>query len=767
MSYNFTNGELSGTFGTGFGYPFTLAAWVKLPVTGQTNDFQTFLVWGVDNTSDDNQARLSMGNSADEVFRIVTQSGTGNTNTDWPFVDGTYDDVWVPIVATCGSGVQTIYVGSYAGGQTGSTRTITGTPKELIIGRRGPADNPWVGKIAEVAVSSSVWNQEQIEAYMAGARVPGIDASASYYSLELDDDTPSDEGVGSGPTLALSGTADWDADHPDIGYGSDAQSVTATAESPISVITTQNLELGVISAEETISVRKDFSSVDGDTSSLSVTETGSVFTNFLYKSSSDSQAITSDSLQNVEASGSIILQVSDYPNHITAVDTWSALDKLGSVFVKSADDFGSISDNRNINYVAQSSRILGPRWTSSKLDIATDVRDGPEGTRIADSFDAVYSGGTSCHITQDLVIELSSAPHCLYARVWISPTAPEAALWIAAENLGLDIIGYFPWEVNTNGEVVFSVGALGSNVSSAGVIELEDNYHLIYIGFNSPPSDIFATVKLGISDASGSKTVAPYSGLVKRAYTAGMQLNKGLSPTNYIDNTGIQWAAVDYDSGFLSRINTYQSSSDSPVVGLSSSESWRLLRTGTFNFFSTDSVELSSEELGGRQLYRSAIDAGSFTGVESASYLVLYYDPDWEADDTPWGGVLLGSRGFAPVYAKDDSFFALGLGFDKTLACSMERKGLVFEQGWSLLGRAIFPQVSGPSGSKVYISLGGQSDLDGEVDWEGPYDFVIGEDVSVDFAVAGRYLAVKFESEETGVWKLPSYTVDYEVTGVY
>lgn len=230
MSYDFTNGEFLGSFGTGFGYPFTLAAWVKLPGqgdprgTGQIGDFQTFLVWGVDNASDNNQARLSMGNSADELFRAVTQDTTGgNTNCDYNFSDGAYDNVWVPIVSTFDNSEDEsfIYVGSTSqkSDPAVTLRTIIGTPDELIIGRRAEGDNPWVGKIAEVVVANSVWSQAQIASYMSGGVASEIDSSAHYYSLKLDDDTPDDEGVGTGPTLSLTGTADWDSDHPTITPG--------------------------------------------------------------------------------------------------------------------------------------------------------------------------------------------------------------------------------------------------------------------------------------------------------------------------------------------------------------------------------------------------------------------------------------------------------------------------------------------------------------------------------------------------------------------
>ncbi len=63
--------------------------------------------------------------------------------------------------------------------------------------------------------------------------------------------------------------------------------------------------------------------------------------------------------------------------------------------------------------------------------------------------------------------------------------------------------------------------------------------------------------------------------------------------------------------------------------------------------------------------------------------------------------------------------------------------------------------------------LGGSESPDGPVDWEGPYDFVIGQDHKVDFAVAGNYLAVRFQSSGVPVWTLQAYGIEYEVIGRY
>ena len=142
-------------------------------------------------------------------------------------------------------------------------------------------------------------------------------------------------------------------------------------------------------------------------------------------------------------------------------------------------------------------------------------------------------------------------------------------------------------------------------------------------------------------------------------------------------------------------------------------------------------------------------------------------DVAWEDWTSAWGGVDLTSKDFAPVYIQTADFYILGYDPGSALATSFERTAVLHANGRALLGRGIWPQIVGPSGGVIGISLGGSETPEGAVDWEGPYNFTIGTDTFVDFAVPGKYLSVKFESTTVAGWSLQSYDIDYELVGEF
>lgn len=142
-------------------------------------------------------------------------------------------------------------------------------------------------------------------------------------------------------------------------------------------------------------------------------------------------------------------------------------------------------------------------------------------------------------------------------------------------------------------------------------------------------------------------------------------------------------------------------------------------------------------------------------------------DVAWSDWISAWGGVDLTSKDFAPVYAQSTNFYILGYDPGSALDTSFERNSVLQSQGRPLLGKAVWPQIIGPTDGVVSISLGGSETTEGAIDWEGPYDFIIGTDTFVDFAVAGRYLSIKFESTGVAGWSLQSYDIEYEVIGEY
>lgn len=140
-------------------------------------------------------------------------------------------------------------------------------------------------------------------------------------------------------------------------------------------------------------------------------------------------------------------------------------------------------------------------------------------------------------------------------------------------------------------------------------------------------------------------------------------------------------------------------------------------------------------------------------------------DLGWEDNDATWGGVELSSLDFAPVYLDGVDFKILGYDSTQPLDTFLERKAVVHEEGLAILGTSVWPDIIGPQGSAIQIKLGSHETPDGAIDWEGPYDFIIGGDDYVDFAITGRYLAIRFESSGIPSWTLQSYDIEYEIVG--
>jgi len=77
----------------------------------------------------------------------------------------------------------------------------------------------------------------------------------------------------------------------------------------------------------------------------------------------------------------------------------------------------------------------------------------------------------------------------------------------------------------------------------------------------------------------------------------------------------------------------------------------------------------------------------------------------------------------------------------------------------------LFPMIRGLPGTVIKVSVGFQDDPNDPVTWEGPYDYVLGQNFFQDFTIAGKYLAVRFESVGQESWELVSYDLDIELVG--
>lgn len=79
----------------------------------------------------------------------------------------------------------------------------------------------------------------------------------------------------------------------------------------------------------------------------------------------------------------------------------------------------------------------------------------------------------------------------------------------------------------------------------------------------------------------------------------------------------------------------------------------------------------------------------------------------------------------------------------------------------------LWPRIEAPAGTQVDIYCGAHDDVNVGVTWQGPFPFIVGTHRKVNPMVAGRFLAVKFQSNANADWALHEYAYDVKVVGKY
>lgn len=149
----------------------------------------------------------------------------------------------------------------------------------------------------------------------------------------------------------------------------------------------------------------------------------------------------------------------------------------------------------------------------------------------------------------------------------------------------------------------------------------------------------------------------------------------------------------------------------------------------------------------------------------------------WSADNDPWLGDLTawGQDGYVPsisscvaasasnkLYALDASAYFNGA----SPTAYLERRGLSLGSPESFkLVSGVRPRIKGQEGGTVLVSVGAQDDPWSEPVWGAAMTHVIGETISNDCLVAGRYLSVRFETGTAIAWRLDSYDLAVEQAG--
>lgn len=79
--------------------------------------------------------------------------------------------------------------------------------------------------------------------------------------------------------------------------------------------------------------------------------------------------------------------------------------------------------------------------------------------------------------------------------------------------------------------------------------------------------------------------------------------------------------------------------------------------------------------------------------------------------------------------------------------------------------RGFYPAIQAPENVLFLVTLGCQTYLSDDIEWEEPREFLTGDDYFVDALLSGRYLSFKIESEDFVDWRLLNYFVDFKVIG--
>lgn len=162
-------------------------------------------------------------------------------------------------------------------------------------------------------------------------------------------------------------------------------------------------------------------------------------------------------------------------------------------------------------------------------------------------------------------------------------------------------------------------------------------------------------------------------------------------------------------------------------------------------------------------------------------------DISWDADDAPWGGSTLASRGSnyvvmlewkdplapAPQAVQTE---ATSLFDGDSYSSFLERTSLAIvgsdRSGKAVLDRDVFklctgiyPTIQASVGFQINVFLGTQEYIDEGITWYGPQTFTQGVDEFAEFLEQGRFLSVRFESKTDAPWTLVAYAMDLQPIG--
>jgi hypothetical protein len=150
----------------------------------------------------------------------------------------------------------------------------------------------------------------------------------------------------------------------------------------------------------------------------------------------------------------------------------------------------------------------------------------------------------------------------------------------------------------------------------------------------------------------------------------------------------------------------------------------------------------------------------------------------WDADTDPWNSdlTLWNGPGFTPnttrvlMASNDNNLFLLDSSamFNGVAPVAyLERRGLGYDNDETRkLVKGIRPRITGNTGETVIIKVGSQEDAYEDPVYES-FMYTIGEDLKIDCLIDTRYVAIRFETGTALLWRLDSYDVEIEPTGMF
>lgn len=79
----------------------------------------------------------------------------------------------------------------------------------------------------------------------------------------------------------------------------------------------------------------------------------------------------------------------------------------------------------------------------------------------------------------------------------------------------------------------------------------------------------------------------------------------------------------------------------------------------------------------------------------------------------------------------------------------------------------VFPRIDGTSGMLMRIRVGGAMRAGGPIEWGEPRDFRIGLDEHVGASASGKFIAVEFETDTAGRWRMPGFDLELSERGAF